>query len=257
MKHQILSYLSFLLRATNQHGVHSPFVYQLLTQCFYDKKKYDAYNALKNHRQALRSDSDTIEVTDFGAGSRVFKTNNRNVAAIAKHAGITAKRQRLLFRLVQYLQPNTILELGTSVGMATTAMALGNPSASIKTVEGCPSTLQKATDYFVKHNLSTIKTYQQSFESFFEEHPSEIFDLVFIDGNHNKENTLKYFNWLLNHINNDSVLVFDDIYWNIGMTEAWQEISQHPKVSVSVDTFQWGLVFFRKEQRKQHFFIRL
>ncbi|RFN60025.1 O-methyltransferase [Marixanthomonas ophiurae] len=257
MKHQILSYLSFLLRATNQHGVHSPFVYQLLTQCFYDKKKYNVYKTLKNHRESLLADSEKIEVTDFGAGSRVFKTNNRKVADIAKHAGITSKSQKLLFRLVHYYQPTNILELGTSLGMATTAMALGNSSATIKTVEGCPNTLQKATDYFANHNISTIKTHQQSFESFFDKHPSEIFDLVFIDGNHNKENTLKYFKWLLNHINNDSVLIFDDIYWNKEMTEAWQEILKHPKVTVSVDTFQWGLVFFRKEQRKQHFSIRL
>lgn len=257
MKHQILSYLSFLLRATNKHGVHSPFVYQLLTQCFYDKKKYSAYKILKEHRTALRADSEKIDVTDFGAGSRVFKTNNRKVAAIARHAGITSKRQRLLFRFVQYLQPTHILELGTSLGMATTAMALGNPKAIIKTVEGCPNTLKKATNYFTKYELPTIETYNQSFEEFFKKHPSENYDLVFIDGNHNKENTLNYFKLLLNHINNNSVLVFDDIYWNKKMTEAWQEIIKHPKVTVSIDTFQWGMVFFRKEQRKQHFSIRL
>jgi|TARA_R100000479_G_scaffold33554_3_gene14222 predicted O-methyltransferase YrrM len=257
MKHQILSYLSFLLRATNQHGVHSPFVYQLLTQCFYDKKKYDAYNALNNHRETLLADSEKIEVTDFGAGSRVFKTNNRKVADIAKHAGVTKKRQRLLFRLVQYFQPNSIVELGTSLGMATTAMALGNPNASVKTVEGCPNTLKKASNYFTKNKLQNIKTFNQSFDRFFKENTSETYDFVFIDGNHNKEHTVAYFNQLLKKIHNDSVLVFDDIYWNPSMTEAWQEILKHPKVTVSIDTFQWGLIFFRKEQRKQHFSIRL
>ena len=223
----------------------------------YDRKKHEAYSALKKHRSDLKSDSATIEVTDFGAGSRVFSSNTRTVSAIAKHAGITQKRQRLLFRLVQYLQPTSILELGTSLGMATHAMALGNPKATVQTVEGCPNTLQKATDYFAKHQLLNIKTYQQSFEDFFKEYPSETFDLVFIDGNHNKENTVTYFHTLLQYIHNDSVLIFDDIYWNKGMTEAWQEIIKHEQVTVSIDTFQWGLVFFRKEQRKQHFCIRL
>ncbi|PVW16439.1 O-methyltransferase [Marixanthomonas spongiae] len=257
MKHQILSYLSFLLRSTNQHGVHSPFVYHLLTQCFYDKKKHNAYKTLNNHRKAVFADSETIEVSDFGAGSRVFKTNTRTVAAIAKHAGITPKRQRLLFRLVQYLQPAKILELGTSLGMATTAMALGNPNASIKTVEGCPNTLQKATGYFTDFKIQNIISHNQSFNAYFEAHPSEPFDLVYIDGNHDKASTLKYFEFLLKQVNNDSVLLFDDIYWNKEMTEAWQQIIAHQKVMVSIDTFQWGLVFFRKEQRKQHFSIRL
>ena len=257
MKHQILSYLSFLLRATNQHGVHSPFVYALLTECFYDREKYHAYKTLKKHRKALLADSEKIEVTDFGAGSRVFKTNNRKVADIAKHAGITKKRQRLLFRLVHYLKPNAIVELGTSLGMATTAMALGNPNAIVKTVEGCPNTLAKATHYFSKYSLQNIQTYNQSFDRFFKESTLETYDFVFIDGNHNKEHTVAYFNLLLKKIHNDSVLVFDDIYWNPSMTEAWQEIIKHPQVTVSIDTFQWGLVFFRKEQRKQHFSIRL
>ncbi len=257
MKHHILSYFSFLLRSTNQHGVHSPFVYQLLTQCFYDKKQYDAYNILKNYRKALHTDSETIKVTDFGAGSRVFKTNNRKVAAIAKHVAMMPKRQRLLFRLTQYFQFNNILELGTSLGMATAAMALGNPTATIQTVEGCPNTVKKATDYFTKYELQNITAYNQLFKDFFIENALETYDLVFIDGNHNKESTLQYFEWLLKHIHNDSVLLFDDIYWNTAMTEAWQEIIKHPRVTVSVDTFQWGLVFFRKEQRKQHFSIRL
>jgi hypothetical protein len=41
------------------------------------------------------------------------------------------------------------------------------------------------------------------------------------------------------------------------MTEAWQTIKAHPKVSVTIDTYQWGMVFFRKEQAKEHFTIRI
>jgi len=40
------------------------------------------------------------------------------------------------------------------------------------------------------------------------------------------------------------------------MEAAWEIIKTHPKVTVTIDTFQWGLVFFRKEQPKEHFVIR-
>jgi len=85
----------------------------------------------------------------------------------------------------------------------------------------------------------------------------EKFDLVYFDGNHQKEATLKYFKTLLSSAHNDSVFIFDDIHWSKEMQEAWREIIAHPEVQVSIDTFQWGLIFFRKEQVKQDFTIRL
>ena len=228
-----------------------------MTQCFYDRKKYDAYQTLKNHRNELRKDTTTISITDFGAGSRVFKSNERLVTAIAKNAGITQKRQQLLFRLAQYFKPDTILELGTSLGMGTMAMTLGVPSAKITTVEGCKATSAKATHYFENFDIKNIQLKTSTFETFFQQTTSENFDLVYIDGDHSKNATLQYFETLLKYNNNDSVFIFDDIYWNKEMTEAWQEIVAHPKVTVSIDTFQWGLIFFRKEQLKEHFAIRI
>jgi len=56
---------------------------------------------------------------------------------------------------------------------------------------------------------------------------------------------------------NNSIFIFDDIYWSQEMQKAWKEIQQHPEVRVTIDTFYWGLVFFRKEQAKEHFKIRV
>ena len=83
----------------------------------------------------------------------------------------------------------------------------------------------------------------------------QIFDLVYFDGNHSKKATLDYFEALLPTISNDSVWIFDDIHWSADMEEAWEIIKKHPKVSVTIDTFQWGIVFFRAEQEKEHFII--
>jgi len=83
------------------------------------------------------------------------------------------------------------------------------------------------------------------------------FDLIYIDGNHQKEATINYFHSLLKYTNNDSLIIFDDIHWSKGMTEAWETIVQDTNVTLSIDTFYWGFVFFRKEQEKQHFTIRL
>lgn len=257
MVYQFKSYLKFLRRSTNAHGIHSPFVYDLVTQCFYDKKQYSHYQLLKEHRRQLLNSAETIEITDFGKGSRIFKGNQRRVAKIVTHAGIQPKRQRLLYRLVRYFSSETILELGTSVGLATTALALGNKDGRVITVEGCPNTSEVAETYFKQFKLTNIELITSTFESFFEANQQPAFDLVYIDGNHSKEHTLQYFHTLLPLIHNDSVLIFDDIYWSESMTQAWEVICAHAEVTVSIDSFYWGLIFFRKEQPKQHFKIRL
>jgi len=255
--YQLKSYLKFLLTSSNQHGVHSPFVYDLITKCFYDKANYPEYATLETYRKELLKSSETIAVTDFGQGSRVFKSNQRRIAAIAKNAGITPKRQRLLFRLARYFKPQNSLELGTSLGLATAALSLGNPSGKVNTVEGCLNTAKTAQSYFNEFELSNIVLHTNTFEQFFSENSSETYNVVYVDGNHNKEKTLAYFQTLLKQTSNESILIFDDIYWSPEMTKAWEEIKQHPKVTVSIDTFYWGLVFFRNEQQKQHFNIRL
>tara|TARA_R110000823_G_scaffold311718_1_gene437553 strand:+ start:7010 stop:7618 length:609 start_codon:yes stop_codon:yes gene_type:complete len=201
-----------------------------------------------------------VEMKDFGQGSRVFKGSARKVSAVLKNAGMRKKRQRLLFRLAKYFNSENVLELGTSLGLGTVALSLSNEFAAINTVEGCPNTLGKAQDYFEKFNLHNIQIHQEVFSEFLSESRSlgtEKYDLIFIDGDHNGERTFGYFNSLLKNIHNDSIIIFDDIYWSKDMTEAWQKIIANEKVTVSIDTFQWGLVFFRKEQPKQHFVIRV
>ncbi len=255
MLHQIRTYLHFLLHSTNQHGVHSPFVYDLVTKCFYDKRHYEKYTVLDAHRKALLKDTRSIHVKDFGAGSRVFKTDERAIQSIAKHVGSTPKLQYLLYRLAQYFHPKQILELGTSLGMGTLAMTLGASKGILTSLEGCPETARTAREYMEAYSLKP-KIVTTEFIDFLKVDEAE-YDMVYVDGHHNYEATLNYFNILLGKVNSNSLIIFDDIHWSQEMTDAWNEIVKHPNVTVSIDTFHWGLVFFRKEQPKQHFRIRL
>ena len=258
----IKSYIKFLLNSTNEHGVHSPFVFDLITKCFHDKTIYPEYNVLKNYRKSLLENKNTIEVTDFGAGSRIFKSNNREIAKIAQTAGISSKNAELLFRITHYFQPKNILEIGTSLGLATSALSSGNQNAEVISLEGCPQTLNQGQLQLQKFNFNNVQCLNTEFSTYFDNLKLEtsnlkpqIFDLIFFDGNHSKKATLAYFEALLSTISNDSVWIFDDIHWSLDMEEAWDSIKNHPEVSVTIDTFQWGIVFFRKEQNKQHFII--
>lgn len=258
MYFQAKAYFNFLLKSQNQHGLHSPFVYDLVTKCLYDKSSYPEYQIIKQFRNDLLGNKKLIKVQDFGAGSRIFKSAERPVFSVAKNAGITLHRAKLLNRISKYLNINSALELGTSVGIASSAIA-ANKKTKLITIEGCPETANIAKQQFQKYQLNTIDLRIDKFENCLDQilQENEKFDLIYFDGNHQKEATLKYFRKLLSSAHNDSVFIFDDIHWSKGMEEAWEEIISLPEVRVSIDTFQWGLVFFRKEQAKQHFRIRV
>jgi predicted O-methyltransferase YrrM len=258
MYYQIKSYLKFLLKSTNQHGVHSPFVYNLVTKCFYAKTANEKLLLSKKYRALLYQDNTKISITDFGKGSRVFKTNERKVAKIAKIAGINKGKSRLLIRIVEYLKPKTILEIGTSLGIGTASLKIGDQTASITTLEGCPKTLEVAKNQLNLFDFSDIQFIEGDFKKTLSTAFKNItFDLVYFDGNHQKKPTINYFEQCIKHASNESVFIFDDIHWSKEMTEAWEYIKNHKKVSVSIDIYSWGIVFFRKEQLKEHFVIRV
>ncbi len=260
---QIKSYLNFLWNSKNDHGVHSPFVFNLVTKCFYDKKNYAEYSILESYRKSLLKNKKNIEVTDFGSGSKVFKSNKRQIAKIAKTAGISPKRAKLLFRITHFFQPTTILEIGTSLGLATAALSLGNKTSQITSLEGCPNTINQCQLQLQSRSFGTtfnnIECINTEFSSYLKNFqiPNSKFQLIYFDGNHSKQATLEYFELLLPTVTNETIWIFDDIHWSAEMEEAWETIKKNPKVTVTIDTFQWGFVFFRQEQPKEHFVIRI
>ena len=253
----IKKYIHYLLKAKNEHSIHSPFVFKLYTEVIASKTNYYDFSKLDNLRKQLLSNQKEIEVLDLGVGSKKMNST-RKISDIAKYSLVTKKHGELLFKLVNYLRPDDILELGTSLGLSSLYMSYAIPKTSITSIEGCPNTYNFAGSVIANSRVQNIETINDSFEHAFETILShKNFDFVFIDGNHSYEATIKYFNELLNNIHENSLLIFDDIYWTPGMTKAWEEIKTHTDVTISIDLYKMGLVFFRKENKqKEHFCLR-
>ncbi|MCB0755707.1 MAG: class I SAM-dependent methyltransferase [Flavobacteriales bacterium] len=250
-------YTKYISKAKNRHGIHSPFVYQLLDEVVYDKISYPECKTVESIRQNLLQRTDEIEITDLGAGSTVNSSNCRKVSDIAKNSAKGGKWGELLFRLARHFQPETMLELGTSLGIGSLYQSLGNPNGILTTFEGCPNTAAIAREQFAQANMNpTIieGNFDDTLQPFLDS--IEKLDWAFIDGNHQKEPTIRYFEQCLEKCHNDSVLLLDDIYWSKGMAEAWENIKTDERVTVTLDLFQVGIVFLRKQQPKQDFIIR-
>ncbi len=246
------AYIKFLLKSKNQHAVHSPFVFGFITKCLYDKTNHGAYQELRKYRNKLLGSKAVINVEDFGSGSKKLQ-NERSVKQMVKISGSTNKKTKILYGIANYFNLQNTLELGTHLGLGTQALALRTPN-KVTTVEGCANTFGFTTSQLQLENISFINS---KFSDYLQHQPKKKFDCIFFDGHHDKQGTIKYFTALKNHAHNDSIFIFDDIYWSKGMTDAWDSIINDPDVTVSLDCFHFGFVFFRKEQPKQHFIIRL
>ncbi len=258
MWHSIFAYIKYLFLSKSKYSIHSPFVYDFVTKGLEPSISVEYSQKLNAFRNDLLDDNTVIEVSDFGAGSKVFKSNQRKICKIAKYASISKNKANLLQKIICYFKPIQILELGTSLGIGSAAMRIVAPHAKISSIEGCPQTASKAKEYFQKHQVKNISILTGKFSSLLPKLcQKNTFDLIYFDGNHQKKATLEYFNTALQSIHNDSLFIFDDIHWSTGMEEAWNSIKKHSKVTLSIDLFHIGIVFFRKEQVKQDFVIRI
>ncbi len=251
-----LRYLRYRAVASSRYAVHSPFMYDLVTGVIdVPARPLDAVERLR--RQALRS-RDVIDAVDFGASGDGRATVKKPVAAMIRRYAKPVKYAALLHRLVARFRPDTVLELGTSLGISTMYLAAGNPAARVTTLEGCPATAARAADHFRQGGFGNIRGVTGPFDDTL---PAVLdgmahADFVFFDGNHKREPTLRYFGLCKAKSSGGSVFVFDDINWSPGMRSAWQAIREDPTVTATVDLFMMGIAFFNTDLHKQDFVIR-
>jgi len=186
------TYLKFLLRSTNSHGIHSPFVYSLVSQCLYDK-----------HLRLSRKDYKEIK------------------------PAFDYSKTQLLYRLLLHYKPTKLLVLGKESTTATEVLRATGEMSRLKLWFFTP--------------IAPIPG------------PIEIAYIAENDYN----GTLETLEQIIPHAGNNTLCIVDNIYASPEMQKAWNTIKQHPKVTVTIDTYQLGLVFFRREQANQHFTVRL
>ena len=254
----LLNYTKYCFKSGNEHSIHSPYLFRFYNDVICDENPFYVYEDIESIRAKLLMTDMQIAIEDHGAGSKVNKSNKRKIKDITKNTVKAPKYGQLLFRLVNYFKPESILELGTSLGISTLYLAGSNKNMKVTTVEGCPNTAKVAQINFDKIGFQNIELVNDNFDHFLPNYLAETekLDFVFFDGNHQKEATINYFNWCVEKAQNETIFVFDDIHWSEGMTEAWEEIKKHPKVTSTIDLFFMGIVFFNTDLSKEDFVLR-
>lgn len=253
--HRLRQFLRFYWNAVTKYQLHSPFVFGLVQSVLEDGRWYYAFRDVERVREKMLESTVKLEMDDFGTGgAKRFAT----VRLVARRAGSSVRQGRMLFRLANWAAPATMLELGTSLGIGAMYLASGMRSARFISLEGCADCAQVARTNLELLHLKNAEVVTGEFEKTLPKALDNLqkLDFVFFDGNHRPEPVIRYFETCLAYANDTTVFVFDDAYWSPGMTQAWEQIKQHPRVRLTVDFFDLSLAFINPEFReKQHFSV--
>ncbi|HYW94995.1 MAG TPA: class I SAM-dependent methyltransferase [Bacteroidales bacterium] len=238
------------------YGIHSPFMFRFVSEVIYGNIESDRLGKVIRWHSSLKKDSLVLGSGHHGAGSHAGKSGSRRLSHFARHSSVRVKYGRLLYRMADYFRPGEILELGTGAGISTAYLAAAVPNTKIISVEGEADRSQYAQQSFNDMHFPEVHFVTDDFDNFLSTYqPSGNPWLVFIDGNHSYDATLRYCHKLFEQAKHDSVFIIDDIHWSKGMERAWQEIAADPAAVLSVDLFFMGIIFFREGVVRQDFII--
>lgn len=234
----------------------SSFVNEFVSNVISGSDNFD-FKEIETVRKEMIKDDSKIRINDLGAGSHRKNGKIRSAGDIVNQASIRPKYGELLARLVGWLSPSTIIELGTGAGLSTMYMAAILNKCKIFSVEGCSEIANLAKKNIHKLGLNNIEIITGSFNDILPEILQKIkHDLfVFIDGDHRGDRLIGYFETILPFTNNNSVIVLDDIRWSTSMENAWLDIIKRNEVSVSIDLFGMGIIFLKKVMEKHHYVL--
>lgn len=156
MNHLLKSYINFLWNSKNEHGVHSPFVFDLVTKCFY--------------------------VSNFP-----FKNSNY------------PSTNKLILKTIHYLNLKNCVRFDTQQELNTI-------------VDG----LIVSGDSLINFSIEKI----------------------------------------LPLCTNETCIFIEKIHQTKKNKAVWKKLHKDPRITVSIETFNLGLLFVRKEQKKEYFILK-
>lgn len=247
--------MNYWLDAVNLHSLQAPFVYEVYKNVIDKRKRRPVDPAIEKIREKFKASTNSIEIEDYGSGSRKSNSSWRKVTDIASHGITQSKYSQIMSGLIEYMGYSNIVELGTSLGINTLYLSK-QPQSRITTFEGSTSLVNIAAE-LLNHQRKNVNVVEGNIDitlpAYLES--SDRIDFVFIDANHRYDATLKYFDLVINKSHDLTCFVFDDIHLSFEMATAWKHIIGHYQVTLTLDLFQIGIVFINPELRKQHYVL--
>lgn len=253
-ENRILRKLYRKMRYRKGFGVHSPFVFNLITKVIEERRPYYRFDTIELERRKLLYCPDRVTYPD-----RRHKNRLRTCTAgeMVQREAITRKKGMLLFRLVTYFGSRNIVQLGGEAGLST--LYLTSYAAGLKCVvlEASPQLAGFAANFLNKQARNPVEIRTGDYAALLPPALSGLpqVDFVFFNTAHEGQRNSLFFREAVTSVHPGTVFVFDGIAANKEMRAFWKEVRAHPAVTVSIDLDSMGLAFFDPKLYKRNYIV--
>lgn len=242
------------IRHRRGDGVHSPFVFNLITKVIRERAVYYCFQEIEALRKELLQSKETILCPDRRHKGKFCRTT---VAAAVKREAVRPKYGALLFRLTNRFRSKSILQIGSSLGLSTLYLTLYAPALKCVSLERVPAFASIAGQLYSRAARTAIDVrigdYKELLPGILREMGTV--DFLFLNGRREQEDMLWLFTACLPYLTDDAVLVCEGIKSSRAMRCFWKEVCRHPEVTVTLDLFAAGIVFFDKKLYKRNYTV--
>ncbi|MDN3690005.1 O-methyltransferase [Cyclobacterium jeungdonense] len=249
---QAWEYFIYFLEKEDEHSLHSPFYFNTYLELkSYLKKNKRGIESLEKQRKFFLRQNTKIISDDLGAGSRWDSSSGRKVSTIMKRVGTPLKFSLVYQFLCKQTPANTVLDLGTSLGINTAYLSNG-AKGILYSFEGDPAQMKLAKKHLDSHY--NVRLVSGNLDDSLGEIVRQVdsIDFVLMDANHRYAPTIAYFEAISPKLHDSSIVVIADIHWSKEMKYAWNQLKKSPRVTGSMDFFECGVLFFRPNPEKTH-----
>lgn len=234
----------FYLRAGTMHQVQAPRAYEIGHALFRDTRFFYAFEDMKVYRKKLLADTSMLGIAEMGGGTSFAAVTKISVQKLARQSSLSPKQGEQIFRLVQLFNPQVIVELGTCLGVSTGYMLAAGEKSTVYSLEGNQDTATKAKAHLKSLWGDRVHIQVGKFENTLAPllQTLERVDLFFIDGEHTEAGTLRNVELALQKAHDQTILIIADIHWSAGMERAWEQVRQHQRVRLAVESFHFGIL---------------
>jgi len=235
-------YLNYYFAANTKYQVHSPFVFEFLSDIFEDDRFYHFFGVIENYRRNLLGTSDKL----------LINQSEKTINQLAKKLSIEPKVGEILFKTVHKYKPDTLLELGDSLGISALYQATPNPHVPLLTLAANTTLGNAAGNYFKRLGTRNIQVLAGDFSKNISTAIQQLnsVEQLFFNGFWGKTATLSYFEACLAAMPSNAIFIFRSPYASKDTQTFWETIKKHEKVRLSIDIYDLGFLFFRSEQKE-------
>lgn len=240
------------LRYRKGFGVHSPFVFSLITKVIEEKCQYYRFFDIEVMRKKLLFNNTNVIYHDK---QNQGKLKSRSVSQIVRREAIKPKHGKLLFRLANYFKSESILQIGSGAGLSTlylTSYSHNLKCIVLENMAELADIARMATDGEAINKIDIrVGEYRKTLPKAIEEMGN--LDLVFFNTQYEQQDNQWLFYECMKHADNETIFVFNGIKDNRKMRELWGEIKSSPNVTVTLDLYSIGIVLFNKKLYKRDY----